>query len=126
MTRLHNSKRSLRTGRHMATAPLVLIPLVAILTFVACGDDDQGAPLATNQLPIEEATIAELRTAMDARRVSAVGLVEHYLERIETLDRNGPTLRAVIEVNPDAPRAPGNSFPGLGLAPASAREATGP
>ena len=81
---------------------LLLIAVVVVLTLAACGDDDQGLPPATNQPPIEEGTVAELRAAMDAGRVSAAGLVEHYLERIETLDRNGPTLRAVIEVNPDA------------------------
>jgi amidase len=81
---------------------LLLISVVVTLTLAACGDDDQGAPPVTSQPPIEEATVAELRAAMDAGRVSAVGLVEHYLARIEALDRNGPTLRAVIEVNPDA------------------------
>ena len=29
-------------------------------------------------------------------------LVERYLQRIESLDRTGPTLRAVLETNPDA------------------------
>jgi amidase len=51
---------------------------------------------------LEEATIADLQSEMTAGRRSARRLVEQYLERIAALDRAGPTLRSVIEVNPDA------------------------
>jgi amidase len=51
---------------------------------------------------VEEATIAELQAAMAAGRLTSQGLVEAYLERIAALDRVGPGLRAVIEVNPEA------------------------
>src|SRR6266446_4709963 len=50
----------------------------------------------------EEATCAALQTAMSSRRETAVSLTKKYLRRIEELDRRGPTLRAVLEVNPDA------------------------
>src|SRR5215467_8382506 len=52
--------------------------------------------------PLEEATIADLRTALDSGRVSAVRLVSAYLDRIAVLNRAGPSLRAIIEINPDA------------------------
>jgi amidase len=51
---------------------------------------------------VEEATIAELQAAMEAGRLDARTLVEIYIERINAIDRNGPTLRSVQEVNPDA------------------------
>jgi amidase len=50
----------------------------------------------------EEWTIAQLQDAMTRGRLTARALAEQYLARIEALDRTGPTLRAVIEVNPDA------------------------
>jgi amidase len=50
----------------------------------------------------EEATIAQLQAAMTAGHVSARELTEWYLHRIATLDAAGPTLRSVIETNPDA------------------------
>ncbi|HEV2235077.1 MAG TPA: amidase [Ktedonobacterales bacterium] len=50
----------------------------------------------------EEATLAQLQAAMTAGQVAARELVEWYLRRIATLDGAGPTLRAVIETNPDA------------------------
>ena len=39
---------------------------------------------------------------MQAGRYTSRRLVELYLERIEKIDRSGPTLRSVIEVNPEA------------------------
>ena len=52
--------------------------------------------------PLEEATIDELQEQMGSGKVTARALAEAYLERIEALDRAGPELRSVIEVNPDA------------------------
>jgi len=51
---------------------------------------------------VEEATLIQLQDAQAAGQLSARQLVEYYLERIETLDRQGPQLHAVIEINPDA------------------------
>jgi len=51
---------------------------------------------------IEEATIATLQAAMQSGRLSAGALLDLYLQRIQALDWNGPTLRSVQEVNPDA------------------------
>jgi amidase len=51
---------------------------------------------------LEEATIATLAARMGRRESSAVALVEAYLARIEAIDRAGPTLRSILETNPDA------------------------
>src|SRR5438552_2656484 len=51
---------------------------------------------------LEEATIAELQAAMTAGALTAERLVEMYIERISALDRQGPALRSVLEINPDA------------------------
>lgn len=49
-----------------------------------------------------DATIPELQRAMRAGRITAVELVDFYLARIDAYDDAGPTLSAVISVNPDA------------------------
>jgi len=49
-----------------------------------------------------EATIAQLQTAMANRRTSAVDLTNFYLRRIQAIDERGPHLNSVIELNPDA------------------------
>ena len=49
-----------------------------------------------------EATAAQLQAAMTAGQLSAVSLTQIYLRRIAAIDRAGPRLNAVIELNPDA------------------------
>ena len=49
-----------------------------------------------------EATIVELRAAMDAGGMTSAELTRTFLRRIEAYDRSGPRLNAVLEVNPDA------------------------
>lgn len=51
---------------------------------------------------LEEHNIADLQAAMESGRETAVSLAKKYLRRIGELDRRGPALRAVLEVNPDA------------------------
>lgn len=51
---------------------------------------------------LEEATIASLQDGLRAGRYTTRALCEAYLGRIEALDRSGPTLRSVLETNPDA------------------------
>ena len=50
----------------------------------------------------EEATVAELRGKMTSGELTARRLTEAYLARIEALDGQGPTLRSIIETNPEA------------------------
>ena len=51
---------------------------------------------------MEEMTVVELQEKMDSGVYSARMITEMYLARIEELDRQGPALNAVLELNPDA------------------------
>jgi amidase len=51
---------------------------------------------------LEEASIADLQKRMASGQESSRTLCEHYLARIEALDGQGPALKSVLEVNPDA------------------------
>lgn len=51
---------------------------------------------------LAEATIADLQDGMKSGKWTAKSLAEKYLTRMEAIDRQGPKLRSVIEVNPDA------------------------
>ena len=46
--------------------------------------------------------VLKLQSAMDAGRTSSRRLVEQAMARIEAVDRSGPELRSILEVNPDA------------------------
>src|SRR6476661_2327490 len=51
---------------------------------------------------LEEATIVDLQAGMSSGRMTSHSITQQYMARIEELDRKGPTLRHVLEVNPNA------------------------
>ena len=51
---------------------------------------------------LNELTIDELQKKMQSGTYTSRSITEMYLKRIEAIDKNGPTLNAVIELNPDA------------------------
>lgn len=51
---------------------------------------------------MQEMTIVELQEQMESGELSAQSLTAMYLERIEKLDKQGPAVNAVIELNPEA------------------------
>lgn len=61
-----------------------------------------GAGAAPAPFRFAEATIDGLQAEMAAGRLTAQELTAAFLQRIAEIDQSGPTLRAVIEVNPDA------------------------
>ncbi|WP_333861702.1 amidase family protein, partial [Stenotrophomonas indicatrix] len=52
--------------------------------------------------PYAETEVSDLQARMVAGELDSVTLTGAYLKRIAALDRTGPRLRAVIELNPDA------------------------
>ncbi len=50
---------------------------------------------------MDEATVADLQVALASGKFSARSLTEKYLARIEEIDRNGPGVNSVIEINPE-------------------------
>jgi amidase len=58
--------------------------------------------MSSANFPVEEATIDELHEAMGSGELTAQGLVESYLERIEAYDRGGPGLNSILGVNEGA------------------------
>jgi amidase len=79
----------------LKTVPTLV--LLAVLAGRQSGEPRRAVPVA-----LEEVTIAQLQQQMQAGRLTSRQLTDAYLERIEMVDRHGPTLNAVIEINPDA------------------------
>jgi len=50
---------------------------------------------------IPEWTIAELQEKMESGELSARQIAELYLQRIEEIDKDGPFINSIIELNPD-------------------------
>ena len=61
-----------------------------------------GEAAGAFSMELSEATVAQLQAAMAAGKLSAHSLAAHYLKRIAEIDKAGPRLNAIIEINPDA------------------------
>jgi amidase len=73
-----------------AVAGLALLGACATQTSTVPSPELQGTSLMT------------LRARLDKGETTSELLVRAYLDRIEAMDRNGPTIRSVLAVNPDA------------------------
>ena len=74
--------------------------IVGVSIGIAC-----SRPPAVPAAPVfdlEEATVAVLQQRMESGQDTSRSLAEKYLARIDAIDRQGPALRSVIELNPDA------------------------
>ncbi|HEY0928558.1 MAG TPA: amidase [Gemmatimonas sp.] len=96
--------------RFMAAAGLTTL---AAVTGVACAGDappSQGTAGTTPNASGDgqpsfahnEATISSLQEQMQRGTLTSKALTEAYLARIAAVDASGPTLRSVLETNPDA------------------------
>ena len=66
---------------------------------------DQGeatAPTFADDFALQEITIDALQEKMRQGQYTARSIAELYLKRIAAIDQAGPSLRAVIELNPEA------------------------
>jgi amidase len=61
-----------------------------------------GTAAYAGSLNIESATIADLNAALATGKLTSQKLVGAYLERIAAYDKQGPTINAVIYLNPHA------------------------
>jgi amidase len=58
------------------------------------------SPAGTFEL--DEITVGELQEGMASGRFTSRSITEKYLARIDAIDKHGPAVNSVIEVNPDA------------------------
>jgi len=72
------------------------------LTLVDKAVSSSAIPIDNFPFDLEETSINELSEGMKSGNYTSRALVEKYLTRIATIDRQGPALRSVIELNPDA------------------------
>jgi amidase len=92
-------------GMPLATEPSRRHFLQCALAGGAVAKTALAAPLSEGTVKpfdLDEVTINELQERMTSSKITAHSLAERYLARIEEIDKKGPVLSSVIEVNPDA------------------------
>jgi amidase len=94
--------------RAFVTHGSVAVAGIATVSGVACSKETinkQGteANSASNDdFELNEITINELQEQMASGKYTSEAITSLYLNRIAALDKNGPKLNAIIELNPDA------------------------
>jgi amidase len=75
---------------------------LAAVSISACGSNKTQKTGSQNDFEFNEITIDELQKRMQHGALSSKSIVQTYLNQIEKIDRNGASLHAVIEINPEA------------------------
>ena len=60
------------------------------------------SPVPVKPFELDEATVTDLQAGMKSGKYTARSVTEKYLERINEIDKRGPAINSVIELNPDA------------------------
>ena len=86
----------------IGSAAATLTPL-----YPALGAAREGASAAVpapdiNPFELAEVTITDLQDGMKSGKFTARSLVEMYSTRIEAIDKHGPAINSILELNPDA------------------------
>jgi amidase len=76
--------------------------LIAAVVAAAASAFSAQAPQQVASFDLEEVTIAELQQRMATGRETSRSIVDKYLARIDEIDRRGPELHSILELNPDA------------------------
>jgi amidase len=79
----------------------VITRLLAVILTVAF-----ATPLSSqtpSAFDVHEATIAQIHSALQAKRITCRGLVEQYLQRISVFDKNGPAISIGVLRRADSP-----------------------
>ena len=71
----------------------VVLHVFVLFLLAACGGETRD---------FSEASIADLHDQLQRGDITSEELVDWYIDRIAAVDRSGPALNAIIEINPDA------------------------
>ena len=75
----------------------MIATLISLVLVGAAMEEQPGA-----SLELSEITIAALHASFREKRATCRSVVESYLRRIDTYDKPGPAINAIIQINPSA------------------------
>jgi amidase len=82
---------------------VLLISIASLLCLITCKTPvSNRVQKVTFNSWIEELTISELQKGYTGGKYTVKEVVKVYLDRINEIDKNGPRLNSIIEINPDA------------------------
>lgn len=78
------------------------------LSITSCNNSEEqkvsvkDSTATTDNFELNEITIDELQKRMQSGQTTSHAITQLYLDRIQKIDKNGPGLNSIIELNPDA------------------------
>ncbi len=95
----HTSRRSFLRAGVTATVAATAYPALGASRVA---DPAPGPATTVKDFELDEITIDDLQKAFESGQHTARSVTEKYLARIHEIDKSGPMLNAIIELNPDA------------------------
>jgi amidase len=95
-------RRFLKTSALGVSAAALFPSLAARAEGARPEEGNQTQPSEVHAFELDEVTVAELQNEMAAGKFSSQELARKYLARIDEVDKHGPALNSLIELNPDA------------------------
>lgn len=80
----------------------LMVSTLCFMSIVSCTVGGKQSEAPTPDANFWEQDIVSLQVMMQKDELNSRQLTQYYLDRIEALDRNGPALNSIIEVNPEA------------------------
>jgi len=96
------SRRSFLRSAVVTGAASAIYPAMGAARAEAASAASRESTPEVKPFELEEITIGELQDGMKSGKFTAHSLAEKYLARIDEIDKRGPAINAVIELNPDA------------------------
>jgi amidase len=96
------SRRSFLRSAAITGAASAMYPAMGAARAEAASAAPRESAPEVKPFELEEITIGELQDGMKSGKFTAHSLAEKYLARIDEIDKRGPAINAVIELNPDA------------------------
>jgi len=91
--------------RFLKTSIVGGISVAALPALAGAREITTSSPVAPADIPafeLDETTIADLQDGMKSGKFTARSIAEKYLARIDAIDKQGPAINSIIELNPDA------------------------
>ncbi|MBL7699770.1 MAG: amidase [Chitinophagaceae bacterium] len=73
-----------------------------IMTAIGTAKAQENGIYFEDKFDLNEVTIAELQNKMKSGRLTSKKITSLYLERIKAIDKSGPAVNAILQLNPDA------------------------
>jgi amidase len=97
-----SSRRTFLQTGVIGGAAAAIYPALAAPRAIAAEDSPRESAPEIPPFELEEMTIDQLQADMKSGKYTARSLTEKYLQRIQDVDKHGPAVNSVIEINPDA------------------------